>query len=424
MPRQPRICWLTEEFFPPDVGGMGVITGALSQGIAAQGLEVRVITRQTQPPVAVSEWLDKVEVRRIPPAEEMKGTGLRAIPLVLGYLLRLIVLLSREAGRYDVVIISGMKIIPLVAVPLGRLLRKKIIVRVESPFELAEPISGESTRAMNNAVARLLSRVLRRMQLTVLRNSSCVIAISKDMEVLLQRTVPGPARVVDIPNAIDLSRFRPVLAADKARLRAVLGIPADKSVVVYAGRLSRSKGILLLMEAFREVAAGCSELHLVVVGGGLGSWDECESEVHALAASEELRDRVTLAGPSDRVHEYFQASDLFMLPSDYEGFGLTLVEALACGLPAVATSVGVAPQIIRAGVNGFLCPPKDSPALAEALRAALRRRTDWLEMGRHSREAVAHFDIQQVSARYVSLCRELTGCSRERKASAERSFPR
>ncbi|MGH8207981.1 MAG: glycosyltransferase family 4 protein [Steroidobacteraceae bacterium] len=413
--RQPRICWLTEEYFPPDVGGMGVIAGSLSRGIAAQGLEVRVITRRTQPPTAAQELIGAVHLRRIPPAGELKGTGLRALPVVLGYLMRLAVVLIMEARNFDVVIISGMKIIPLVAVPLCRLLGKKTVVRVESPFELVEPISTESLRTMNTVAARLLSQVLRRMQGTVLRHADCVIAISQDMHSLLQRSVSGPARIVSIPNGIDLRRFKPVAAEEKASLRARLEIPPGKTVVAYAGRISRSKGIVMLIEAWSELVAKHSDLYMVVVGGALGSWDDCEREVIELIDRHRLQDCVCMAGASDRVHEYFQAADLFVLPSDYEGFGLTLVEALACGLPAVATSVGVAPQIIDSGSNGFLCPPQDRRALLAALEEGLRRRAEWPEMGRRARAAVADFDLSQVSARYATLCRELNGGGRSKR---------
>src|SRR5262249_29185825 len=114
-----------------------------------------------------------------------------------------------------------------------------------------------------------------------------------------------------------------------------------------------------------------------------------------------------LPGHSDRVHEYLQAADLYVSPSDYEGFGLTIVEALACALPVVTTAVGVATQIVRNDSNGFLCPPRNPQALREAIDCALHERHRWAEIGRLARESSAVFALPQVIDQYLALCTDL-----------------
>ena len=103
----PRIYYLTEEFYPPQIGGVELMVSYLSHGLAARGISTQVITRQPSPPVLPEETIGRVRVRRIRPGGQMKGIGWRALPAVLSYLWRLAFILLSESGRYDVVIVSG-----------------------------------------------------------------------------------------------------------------------------------------------------------------------------------------------------------------------------------------------------------------------------------------------------------------------------
>ncbi len=109
-----------------------------------------MITRQTLPASPVRENVQGVDVRRVNPPGMLKGKGLGALFPVLGFLARLVWILVKDAPRYDVVIVSGAKIMPLVVVPLCWLLRKKCVIRAESYFELHETISTESMRTMGS----------------------------------------------------------------------------------------------------------------------------------------------------------------------------------------------------------------------------------------------------------------------------------
>src|SRR5579884_2958461 len=145
------VYWLTEEFYPPSIGGLEIMIARLAQALGEQGLRVEVITRQPQVPCAPRERIGAVDVRRIRPGGLLKGTGWRAVPRLAGYLLGLAWRLVIEARRYDAIIVSGAKIIPLVAVPISRVLGKRCIVRIESTAELAEPISQKSAASMGSA---------------------------------------------------------------------------------------------------------------------------------------------------------------------------------------------------------------------------------------------------------------------------------
>jgi glycosyltransferase involved in cell wall biosynthesis len=148
------------------------------------------------------------------------------------------------------------------------------------------------------------------------------------------------------------------------------------------------------------------DLYLVIVGSGKLSFDDCEAFLREFVQAQGLQNSVNFAGESERVYEYLQAADLFVFPTEYEGFSLALVEALACAMPVAVTAVGAAPDLIRHGQNGFLFPPKDKAAMLTVLNLALEQRPRWPAIGEAARDSVAPFDLKVVADRYSELCSE------------------
>ena len=400
----PRIYYLTEEFYPPQIGGVELMVSYLSHGLAARGISTQVITRQPSPPVLPEETIGRVRVRRIRPGGQMKGIGWRALPAVLSYLWRLAFILLSESGRYDVVIVSGLKVIPLAAIPVCRLLGKRCIIRIESTFELAEPLSAESLRSMGHA-GRLLHGVLAHVQRYVLSRAEPVVAISREVEDMLLRLGVAPARIARIANGIDLRRFQPASPDERAKLREQMSLAQTATVVLFAGRLSRAKGIVRLVEVWPQIIARHPQLHLVIVGSGAGSFDDCEAELAGLIRALNLEAHATMAGATDRVQDYLRAADVFMFPSLYEGFGLGIVEALACGMIVAVTPVGVAAESIQHGVNGFLFRADDSRAIVKVIDEMLADTDAWPAIGQRARAAAAPFDLEAIVEQFADLCR-------------------
>lgn len=405
----PRIYWLTEEFFPPQIGGVELMAANLSRGLAQRGLATQVITRQTQPPSASEERIDNIRVRRVPPAGQIKGSGWRAAPRMLRYLAGLALLLIREVRQYDIVIVSGMKIIPLVAVPVCRLLRRRCVIRVESTYELVEPLSAESLRVMRR-LGTLLHAALASVQRFLLAQADAVIVISDEVEQLLRAGGLSPACFARIPNAVDTEKFRPATASERDDLRRRLGLPLDRTVLLYAGRLSRAKGVPLLVEAAPELIARHPDLCIIIVGTGKGSFDDCETELADAIRSHSLGEDVHMLGPTDRVHDYMRAADIALFPSHYEGFGVGLIEALAAGVPVVATPVGIAKELVQDAKTGFVFSPGNRRGLVAAIEAALATRSGWTDLGRRERQAVEPYALEHIVSQYESLCRSL--CAR------------
>jgi glycosyltransferase involved in cell wall biosynthesis len=173
------------------------------------------------------------------------------------------------------------------------------------------------------------------------------------------------ARTHVIPSGVDTELFRPRPEA-RGELRARLGIananPATP-VIGTVGRLEARKGTALLLEAAAQlVKKGLSELRVVVVGDG-----PLRDELSALAARLGITERVHMLGNRSDVAEVLVALDVFVLPSHSEGMSNALLEAMATGLPVVATAVGGNPEVVSAETTGVLVPPDNAMALADAV---------------------------------------------------------
>jgi len=422
-PGTPRIYWITEGFYPPIVGGQELFAANLVRALTERGAQVSVITRQTVPPAAPAESIGRVGIRRIPPAGILKGRGWSAVLPLLGYLLRLTFLLLTEARRYDIVILSGVKIAPIVAVPICRVFGKKCILRVESFFELHEAVSAQSLREMNAGWGRLFVNVSGRLRRAGMLAGNAVIAISSQISSELLRLGVPDERIRRIPNAVNLALFKPLSTAERSLLRVRLGLPAHRTLLIFSARLSRAKGLPMLIEAWPGLRARHPDLCLLVVGSGHMSFDDCEQQVKDFVREHGLQDDVLFLGESDRVHELLQAADMFVFPTEYEGFSLALVEALGCAMPVVATSVGAAPDLIGDGASGFLFPPQDPEAMVAALERALAMREQWPQIGSAARASVMPYEIGAVADQYLGLCTELMRPGREPVLATESKHP-
>ncbi|HEX3704612.1 MAG TPA: glycosyltransferase family 4 protein [Vicinamibacterales bacterium] len=394
----PRVVVLTP-YFRPIVGGVESNAERLARYLQQHGFAVRVLTKRVTKALPDVEDMDGVQIERIGPYGDRAAAGKwLLLPQVAEWL-------GRERSSYDVVCCIDYRGTGVAAVGAGLLTRRPAVFQAQTTGVL----SGAN---MDAALARwrvdpsgTLGRMAKGVPRTIYRRADAFACISREIErEALACGIPRE-RVHYLPNAIDMTRFRPAEDDEKRTLRQQLGVPADAVVCLFVGRLSREKGLMELMEAWTSVPNA-----LLLVGGpdmDGNAWNVGPA-AREFAARHQLETSVRFLGSIDDVASLLQVADIVIQPSHFEALGLSAIEALASGVPVVASAVGGLLDFMVDGRNGTLCPPQDPPALAAAIRALvddadLRRR-----LASNARASVlADYDEAVVSARFGALLRQL-----------------
>lgn len=225
-----------------------------------------------------------------------------------------------------------------------------------------------------------------------------IVAVSDETAVAVRKRVGHVGvRLAVVRNGVDLTRSR--APHDRPATRRSLGVPTEAHVTTMVATLKRQKGHAELVRAAREVVRRRPGWHLVLVGDG-----PCRDEVAGLVAAAGLTGRVHLVGERRDVDAVLAASDSFVLPSLWEGMSVALLEAMAAGLPVVATSVSGTTRVLRDGREGWLVPPGDPVALARALEDVLADPGRARERGLAARQRIAdEFSSRRCAEQLVAL---------------------
>lgn len=198
----------------------------------------------------------------------------------------------------------------------------------------------------------------------------------------LRHGVGRPEQIAVIPSGIELESFRKLVAVRKERPSSFT-CPSDAVVIGSVGWLTDIKGHRFLIEAFARVKADHPSLHLVIVGTG-----PLKDDLSALATRLGIHNSVQLLGHQKDIEICLKGIDVFVFPSLNEGMGRALIEAMAAGLPVVATQVGGIPALIDSGSNGILVPPADVEALAAAMRTLIDQPQFAKQLGEHAHRSI------------------------------------
>jgi glycosyltransferase involved in cell wall biosynthesis len=356
------------------VGGLERSVYDLTRYLRREGVQVTVITRTPSKPHPADAIASGVLVRFVPyrtfPLAGRRGTTVldrsTAYPLF-----------GERAGKvaWELVADGSIDIVHGFGASVLGYARRRHESR--APLVL-NPQGLEEFGATDPARARLKRAVylpLRRAVVACARAADCVIATDRALEpaVLAHLKIPAE-RVRVIPNALDLSIVdglsRP---SDRFRARRDAGITDHEVVLLSVGRIERNKGFHVLADALAGLAT-----HSGVVADGGWRWvivgdGPFRPALDALIRKNGLMDRVIVTGRvEDRdLHAWYDAADLFVHPTLYEGSSLVTLEAMAHRRAVVATNAGGLPDKVRPGINGWLVPPGDASALAAAISGAL-----------------------------------------------------
>jgi len=219
----------------------------------------------------------------------------------------------------------------------------------------------------------------------------------------LSLRVSKPGNTSVIHSGVDLQQFSKG-AKQRTRKREELGISANSLVIGYW--LIPIKGVTHLLSAVTKVAEKYPKTLLVLVGKGDDKGEE-EIKLKEQVEKSGLEDKVRFLGWRSDVDEIMGCFDIFVLPSLNEGMGRVLVEAMAAGLPIVASSVGGIPDLVKDGKNGHLVPPEDACALEKAISALLEDKAQRKRMGEAGKKMCRPYSTEAMVEQIDDLYREL-----------------
>ena len=280
---------------------------------------------------------------------------------------------------------------------------------VLNPQGLEEFGATDPSRARIKRAAYL---PLRRAVRTCARAADRVIATDRVLEpAVMTHLSVEPSRICMIPNALDVPALdRLAMPADGRRIRQEAGIKGNEVVLLSVGRLEQNKGFHVL-----AAALGALRDHAPLIAEGRWRWvilgeGPYRRSIESAIGKAGISRCTSLAGrvSEQELHAWYEAADLFVHPSLYEGSSLVTLEAMAHRRPVVATTAGGLPDKVRPGLNGWLVPPGEASALAAAVSGALGQRDRFAQMGDASRRIVEEeFSWSAAGAAVLRLYDEL-----------------
>lgn len=392
-----RVLILTT-YYHPVLGGAETHARHLAQHLHQSGFGVQVVTKRIgrdDPPVA---RVDDVPVHRVRPRGERRGRGKwLALPSFFAKTLAL-------RKEFDAIVCVDYRGIGIAAVLAGGLLRRPVIVQAETAGVLASASAGDSSGVPPERTA---VRLLKAPARAVYRRADQFMCIGRDIErEALAAGVPR-GRVHYMPHGVDVERFRPATDHERMTIRQAEGWPIDRPLVLFVGRLSIEKGVLDLIEAWRLVDD--PRALLVLVGPDMPShpWDAGAS-VRTFVNTHGLQDRIRVYGPSHGTARLHRAADLFVQPSHFEAFGISVVEAMASAVPVVAANVGGLRDFLVDGVNALLHEPRSARSIAEAIGRALADRALRARLAEAGLQTARdQFDERMLLDRYAQLIKSV-----------------
>ncbi len=346
---------LIQEYAPIIGGGQTQLAGEAAV-LAGLGVDVAVLTRRWRAELLPFERLGPAAVYRLP------ASGPKAVAAIL-YILSA----AWTIGQLRPDVLHAHELLsPTSAAILGKwLFRRPVLATVLGGGSL-----GDLRKIQRGRLGRLRTRL-------VLRSVDTFIVISEEIDRELEALGVPAGKRLRIPNAVDTERFVPASPEDRPLLRDKLGLP-DGKLVIFTGRLEAEKQVDHLLAIWPRLLSQVPEAHLLVLGTG-----SLEADLRAQAM-----EQVHFLGSKADVTPYLRAADLFVLPSSREGLSVSMLEAMACALPAVVTRVGGAADVISDRESGWLVQPGDQDALVEGLVRLLKDEDLRRSMGNRARGRV------------------------------------
>lgn len=381
----PRICLVTH-FFPPHMGGIEKVSYEQSKRLIEAGYKIDVLTSRVEGQKKYPKGIQVFAYSSLNFAERF------GVPYPI---------LTAKAYKQFAQIIRKCDLVHAHGhVYMSSFIAGKLAKKYNKPFIVTQHNTWIDYKSWLNIIENLNDWTIGK---SVLKHADCILTVSNETKKYVIRLGADTAKTSVMYNGVDINCFYSAKKEDK---RKKLGLPKNRKIVFSVRRLVYKNGLDTLIESAALVAKTNPNVLFVIAGKG-PSRKIIEDRIKELG----ITDNIKLTGfvPDELLPVYYNAADYFVLPSaSGEGLPLVLLEAMACGLPVLATKVGGTPEIIKHMKNGVIVSPRNPTEMAEKLSKLLeendlgnkigteakkdiRTRFSWEENVRQLKEVYNHF---------------------------------
>lgn len=369
-----KICMLIARFYPI-TGGTELQAQRLANTLIAAGNDVFILTARIN-------GLKKYEVFNGLPVYRTFAAGRNFISSFC-FCVSSFLFLIKNLKKYDIIHAHLASSHAFSAVLIKKFFGKKIVLKFGG------------ARATGD-IRTSLSKPWGKLKLKIIKKYFDAFVVPSN-EIYKELTVFGfpTQKIVKISNGVNTDYFNPVTETAKLDLRKNLNLPEKGLIAIYTGRIEKGKGLEFLIKQWSTV----KNADLLILGSG-----SLESELIKSGIDKNIR----FLGFKDNIKEYLQASDIFILPSFGEGLSNALLEAMSCGIAAIANKIPANEEIITNNVNGIIINISDKTELATIMSALIKNKSLLDKLGNRARETVKnHFSITRIADLYVTIYKKI-----------------
>ena len=382
-----------------------MVTGAYFPELSGGGLQCRTMIH------VLGEWFDFEVLTtctdpKLPPVQVVEGTLVTRVyvdvsrPMTkVAAACRTVMFFLRRHATFEAVHLHGFSQKSVLVILLAKLLGKRVIITIHT----AGTDEPDGVRRLGGLAYWCYSRADR------------FLAISEAIAANYRAAGLPESRLRIVPNGVDTDRFRPAAAGEREQCCRDLGLDPSLRWIAFVGFFSREKNPDVLFDAWLALSPSVREgTGLVFAGATESKYHEVDpalaQRLRADATRLGLQERVRFLGEVPDIERVYKVADVLAMPSTREAFGMVLVEAMASGLPVVATRIeGVTDAIVDEGVTGILAPPRDAAAWTGALTRILTDPMGARAMGGYARRAVdERYGFGTSARRWRAIYGELT----------------
>ena len=382
-----------------ETGGMNVYIRELSKELARQGIQVDIFTRSQQPTIpTVVDYQKGVRVIHLKAGCKSPSDKNHVWFHLPEFLHNMKQFIREEKSTYNLIHshywLSGW---------VGTALSSLYDIPLVHMFHTLGFLKDEVTKPLGTAE----SSIRLKAEAQLLKNANhIVVSSNKEKDQMVRLGEVPPDKISIVPCGVDTHLFKP---SPPRKAKRHLSLP-DKRYILFAGRIDPIKGIDVLLKAIgivKDHGDTADAVRLLVIGGdGNHPLYPRNSEMHKLkqlTARLGLNDMVTFLGPQNQelLAFFYAASEMCVLPSRYESFGMVALEAMACGRPVIASHVGGLPSFIQDKATGFLVPGGNETLLAEKILTLFNDPSLRARMGKEAREKAKELSWQKIARQMI-----------------------